>query len=325
MLLFSGCDELYPHKEPVAVTQVFFTHKPCKSGKSESIISHESSAYHNIAEKRQVPVSQSEAVQTHKLINKAALEKMKTLFNIVHALGKNSRPMSDYLFQRRLHEANTGVSLGISYNSVTEANTFLSYVALDAFNKLAERLKKCTFMSITGDDSTDVSTTEQSIWFVRTVQDGNIHTDFLGNVALQKADASSIVHGLEEIIKSNLNSDLGQFGKKLVSATTDGASVMLGKNTGVGVQVQASTPGKEALLLHCMAHRLELSYKDTCKDVNLYQKGVLHLAMGLYYFYLRSPLNRANLRRASDLICCNVQAINVRETRGTYATPKIIF
>lgn len=49
-----------------------------------------------------------------------------------------------------------------------------------------------------------------------------------------------------------------------------------------------------------MAHRLELSLKDASKKVNLYDKAICTLALGLYYFYHNSALNRAMLHRSMD-------------------------
>ncbi|KAL4240681.1 Sperm flagellar protein 2 [Mactra antiquata] len=51
-----------------------------------------------------------------------------------------------------------------------------------------------------------------------------------------------------------------------------------------------------------MAHRLELSLKDAAKSVKLYDKTVNVLAMGLYYFYHNSSLNRAMLNRSASAL-----------------------
>lgn len=54
------------------------------------------------------------------------------------------------------------------------------------------------------------------------------------------------------------------------------------------------------ITVHCLAHRLELSLKDGAKGIKLYEKAVSTLAMGLYFFYHNSALNRAMLCRSHD-------------------------
>ena len=66
-----------------------------------------------------------------------------------------------------------------------------------------------------------------------------------------------------------------------------------------------------------MAHRLELAYGDACKTLPLYDKAVKTLGVGLFYFYMNSPLNRANLRRAAALLDDagdDVQHINIQSS-----------
>ena len=46
--------------------------------------------------------------------------------------------------------------------------------------------------------------------------------------------------------------------------------------------------------IHCMNHRLELSFRDAAKATNCHKK-LSALLLGLYLFYKNSPLNRANL------------------------------
>ena len=206
---------------------MFLKGRSCRSGKSDSVVKHEASDFHNLASRRQSAVGESLAEKAQQTLNAAAYEKMRVLFNIVHSLAKNNRPMSDFIFQRKLHEVNAQMSLGVTYNSVTEATYFLGYIALEAFQKLAETVNDSKFVSLTGDDSTDVSATEQSLWFVRTVKQGHIQVHLLGSTALEKADAEGIVNGLRNVVKQNLDCSLDKLMQKVASTTTDGASVML--------------------------------------------------------------------------------------------------
>lgn len=52
----------------------------------------------------------------------------------------------------------------------------------------------------------------------------------------------------------------------------------------------------ELLVVHCLAHRLELSFRDVMKADPLYEK-LSTLTIGLYYFYKRSPKQRKALKQ----------------------------
>ena len=53
--------------------------------------------------------------------------------------------------------------------------------------------------------------------------------------------------------------------------------------------------------IHCMGHRVELSYKDAVKDILIHRK-LSDLLLGLFYFYHNSPLNRSNLKRTAEAL-----------------------
>ena len=83
--------------------------------------------------------------------------------------------------------------------------------------------------------------------------------------------------------------------KKTVSFAGDGASVMCGKKTGLVARLKQEQP--HLVGVHYVAHRLELSYKDVFKQTEVF-KDLDRLLLDLYYFYEKSPLNRANLSNA---------------------------
>ena len=70
--------------------------------------------------------------------------------------------------------------------------------------------------------------------------------------------------------------------KKLVGIASDGAAVMRGCRSGVVARLIEGLP--HVVGVHCMAHRLELSFKDAANK-NPCCKKIDSLLMGLYYFY----------------------------------------
>ena len=60
--------------------------------------------------------------------------------------------------------------------------------------------------------------------------------------------------------------------RRLVSFTSDGASVMTGKNNGVAVRLSRERErlfGGKVTGIHCMAHRLELAYHDAIEELSV--------------------------------------------------------
>jgi hypothetical protein len=80
---------------------------------------------------------------------------------------------------------------------------------------------------------------------------------------------------------------------KLVGFGSDGASNMMGCKKGLVTLIQAEYP--EVLGVHCIAHRLELAFKDVFKSDKAYQQ-LSTLLLGLYYFYKNSPKQKKNLK-----------------------------
>jgi hypothetical protein len=133
------------------------------------------------------------------------------------------------------------------------------------------------------------------LWFIRTCTAGVVNVHFAGVHATERANAENIVKGLQSIVDENIGTKWGDFTSKLVALSCDGASVNTGQKSGVGALLQKWQP--DLIVLHCMAHRLELSVKDVMKKVPLYQRVVGTLLKGLFYFYHNSSLNTSMLRR----------------------------
>ena len=86
---------------------------------------------------------------------------------------------------------------------------------------------------------------------------------------------------------------------KLVGFSSNGSSVMQGKQNGVDAKLKEKVPGIQAV--RCFAHRLELSFKDAIKSMSLHSH-LETLLCGLYKFYHLSLLNRSMLKRVFKTI-----------------------
>ena len=59
--------------------------------------------------------------------------------------------------------------------------------------------------------------------------------------------------------------------------------------------------GSEIINVHCLAHRLELSFRDNVKSSKLYDR-LMTLLTGLHYFYIKQYKNKSGLLRAIEAV-----------------------
>ena len=271
----------------------------CKSYKSDSIKKHEDSKQHDRSlakfKAQQLPKSQSAASKIVRKLNSSIIHKLTKMFRNCHALVMNNRPFSDFLWMCDLDEAK-GLELLSTYRTTKYCQNFVKAIADVEFFQVKEQVKQAKFLCVIGDGSTDSGVKEQEMWFGRSSNAGVIRVNFIGVHSPERANAENIVSGLKEIVGKNLELEWPYFSGKLAALACDGASVMVGARAGVGTLLNRDSP--TMITIHCMAHRLELCLKDSVKKLNLYEKCISVLAMGIYYFYHNSALNRSMLVRS---------------------------
>ena len=79
---------------------------------------------------------------------------------------------------------------------------------------------------------------------------------------------------------------------KFIGFGSDGASNMTGVKAGLVTLLRKDFP--EIVGIHCLAHRLELSFRDVVKKDKNYDQLVTFL-LGIYYYYKRSPTQKKGL------------------------------
>ncbi|CAC5411875.1 unnamed protein product [Mytilus coruscus] len=156
-------------------------------------------------------------------------------------------------------------------------------------------VKEGSFLSIISDGSTDVSSKEAEIVYVRTSVRCQVSTLFIGVKNVPKADGEHISTAISNLMTERFQET---WKEKLVAMGTDGASVMLGKTSGVVKRIKDMT-SRPVYAIHCSAHRIELAYKDAIKGTKIWQRCDA-LMLNIYLFYKYSPLNRANLKASFE-------------------------
>ncbi|XP_013398487.1 E3 SUMO-protein ligase KIAA1586-like [Lingula anatina] len=149
------------------------------------------------------------------------------------------------------------------------------------------------------DGATDFSGDDLENIYVRSCNDGNIDDMFLFIGPAQSSTSKDIYNMLHEVLRGlNVEHVVRQ---KLVGFTADGASNMQGKTSGLVALLKEDYPC--IITNHCLAHRLELAFKDCVKEASpkLYDKCIT-LLLGLYYLYRKSPKSKKSLYRAFDAL-----------------------
>ena len=125
------------------------------------------------------------------------------------------------------------------------------------------------------------SVKEQEIVFIRYVERGEVEVKFVAVKGPRSPDAKGIFASILDALKTIGITD-EVLNKKLVGFGCDGAAVMIGRNGGVATYLKQIQP--RLLIVHCLAHRLELAVKK----IPVYS-SLLVLLVGIYYFYHYSP------------------------------------
>lgn len=269
----------------------------CTNLKKCVLNNHDQSKGHQEAKKRfelrhKLPGS-SEAEKMVESLNKSVFDKLSNLMRTAHAIAKHSRPFTDCVWIGELDERK-GITLGNTYRNDKACREFIKAIAGVENQKFKDVLEDAKFITVLSDGSTDVSATENEIVYARFAIKGEIKTNFVGIFSVEKADAQGILSCLKKALNSVSSEESSAF-KKVVAYCSDGASVNTGETGGV-IALLRQEVWSNVLLIKCLVHRLELSFKDSIKGVTVCNK-LFALLSSLYSFYHVSPLQRANLKR----------------------------
>ena len=215
-------------------------------------------------------------------------------FRNVHALVKHNRPLSDYSWLCELDKAK-GFDVGSTYTNRFACVKFLRSIADEERSHLSDIMSKADFFSISMDGTTDGGTKEQETLFIRTCVKGKTITRFL-SIGEPLNTTSSILHGfvMEQLDNENLLPHMSKF----VGFGSDGASNMIGQHGGLAALLKRDYP--HIISIHCLAHRLELSFRDAIAKNANYEK-LTTLLLGLYYFYKKSSKQRKGLLQTFEV------------------------
>ena len=227
------------------------------------------------------------------------------IFRTAYKIAKNGRPYLDMSSDIELQTLN-GVDLGRTLHSRFSCTNIIDHIANEMRSSLTEEIVKSGVkFSILIDESTSISRKTVLIIHIRTClsQSACPITIFFDIVELKSTRAGDIFHALlTRLIKIGFTEEVLQ--NSLICCATDGASVMLGKKSGVATLLLEKFPN--VVIWHCSNHRLELAVHDSVVEV----AGVNNFQCffdKLYSLYHASPKNQRELDE-----CCSELGLQCR-------------
>ncbi|XP_040069819.1 E3 SUMO-protein ligase KIAA1586-like [Ixodes scapularis] len=266
------------------------------------------------AKKRKLEEAFSEQLNEHQ-------EATKKIFRIAYKQAKNCRPFSDFSDEIDVQTAN-GVDLGRILHTNVSCASIVDHIGNEMQKSMCRALiEDGAKFSVLIDESTTVSKHSTLIVYLRS-DFGHLQpiTVFLDLVEVTDGTAAGIKEALLTCLSSH-GLSMNVLKEKLVAFACDGASVMLGKHSGVAKLLENTFPN--LITWHCSAHRLELAVGDTVRDV----QGINHFKIfmdKLYCLYSSSPKNRRELEScAKDLnasLLCVGRVLDTRWVASSFRT-----
>lgn len=231
------------------------------------------------------------------------------LITAAYSLAKHNRPYVAYGELCDLLEA-TGVNIGVGLHSRFSATAMIDCIAGEMRKRICDQIISSALkISIMMDESTTVSRKSCLILYVRTSWPGKVSSEcFAFPVGLIELESMTANHITEAAIKT-LNSvgfDNSYLSANLIGACSDGASVMLGKNSGVLTQLKNKYPS--IFLWHCMCHRIELAIGDAVKSITQVNH-VKSMLDKLYSVYSYSPKAQRELEQCASAVGSQLRKI----------------
>ncbi len=219
------------------------------------------------------------------------------LFQTAYHLAKKNRPFSDHESLIELQELN-GVKMGSILHSRYSATQIIKHVANEMQSKIVSSIiASSSKLAVIIDEASSLShKAVMTVSIKATVQEEESpEFIFLELVELENQRADGIVEGLLTCL-TNAGFTEEWLLENWVAFVTDGASVMLGKKSGVATRLTLRFP--MLFVWHCMNHRLELAVSDAVDEVNSVNhfKAFMHK---LHSLYSMSNKNERELKDAA--------------------------
>ncbi|CAG8727418.1 5795_t:CDS:2, partial [Funneliformis caledonium] len=151
----------------------------------------------------------------------------------------------------------------INYENNVFRHEILSAISISIEETIWKELNEAIAFSIIVDESTDISYEPHLIIYVKYYLCRKIKIHFLKLLQLKSKDSKTIFEVIIDLF------DKKDLSNKLISFTSDEASIILGKSTGVASRIKERN--EYLFITHCIVHRLALACNSTGKKSGFLQ------------------------------------------------------
>ena len=267
---------------------------------------HETSRAHEIAQELTEKGRRDQLGNIVRTMSETVLAETDAVFRTAYYLAKMNRPFTDHYDLIELQQKN-GVNMGTSLHSRYSSTAIVQHIAKEMQKKIVGTIvSSSSKLSVLIDEATSLSHKSAMIVYVKASIDGATpEFMFLDLVELESQRAAGIEEALLNCLTTAGFSE-EWLQKNWVSFVCDGASVMLGKKTGVATRLTARYPN--LFTWHCMNHRLELAVSDAVDEV----QAVNHFKVfmdKIHNLYSQSSKNARELQEAAQEVGSQVLSI----------------
>ena len=244
-------------------------------------------------------------------MSKEVSQKMERLFDIAYFVAKREMPFTSFPHLCKL-EMKHGVELGNTYINDKACKTSVTAIAGQLKHELSSKLQSSKFISVMADSACDVGVREVEDVYACHLVKGEIENSFVGLKACENSKAP----GIKAAVETAMTEVCRDWKEKTVALEADGANVMLGEISGVYGLLKQEIP--HIMKVHCVAHRLELSFADTLSDVPVL-KDVKEMLQGIWKHYHYSAKAVRELKELAESM--EVRAYKAIKADGTRWVP----
>jgi len=197
-----------------------------------------------------------------------------------------------------------GMQLGSDHLGRDACVDFVKSIAAVLSDEIKTHMKQVRFVSILSDGSTDSSVTEQEAILLRYIhpQTHEPVTALAGIENLENSSAGGVFAAIKSGVMKcgiDLTNPDAENQPKIICVNMDGAAVNMGAKNGVAKKINDSVDNK-VIIMHCVAHKLELGILDAVKDVGYLKKFEDELKR-ICKFYSSSPKRRGELKNLAKI------------------------
>ncbi|XP_006824225.1 zinc finger protein 862-like [Saccoglossus kowalevskii] len=293
---------------------------PCTALEKQSIVRHVKSDMHKLAELKEKKAKLSDvnggiiaAMDRHINMERqsfiSALRCMYWICKNEVAHTTKFRPLLDLVKSfggSCLEHLNKGGNA--NYMSERIIQEMVDVLAQVIERRIYSDIRESPFYSLMVDETTDISILKQLIMYAK-------YTDKEGNAKTSFVHISDIFDGKAETIETAIvnfcEKNMFLLNSKMAALGSDGASVMVGKRTGVATRLKERNP--ILINVHCVAHRLALASSQAMDKIK-YLHRISTTLQQLYYFYQNSSVRMSGLKEIESVL--NEPQIKLKEAKS---------